>query len=1155
MHYKRLGYTLVVMIMTGFVLWSGQQNGYAQSLKIAVSKPQTTTAHTIHSNERGLTFTLTTPTHTIDEKGAIAIAGLETSTKDPGAPGLPAYTTYVALPPEATIADVQIHELDVQTAHVTTVQPVPKFDVSYDAIADNADFGETAAALTQQMDTPIYVQDAAFYQQDTLYPPTQYAVSAPMYYRDWRLVQLTVYPIHYNPVSGMLTHAREVEVSLQFTQGEMSKIRPLSTSDAVSQFALTSLILNYEQGRAWRHLPDDVRNAAQTILPIGQKIFKIEINETGIYEITGADLQAAGMTIANVDPATIQMTYRGDPVAYQLIDNGDNDLDLTDKIRFYGWTFAGSRLEKQFIGDSNVFWLWANGTPTTVPTVDNEAGQGYPVITTFPESITVDGPEQYHFHTRTNLWDNYPNEPDAWYMDLLAKSGSAATKSWTYAITLPDPVPTGPDAQLLAEITIRDTPVVNNVQQSHVGRVSINSSDYVERQWERVDRNTNITGTVPITTLINGPNTFHYTSATTTANDIYERVYLNRITVDYSRQLTAISNQLTFQATTGSQGEFYIRNFTESNAANVLVWDITQPNLPAQINMTGNISQTGSLTYTYKVGRTYANNIHIIATTRDHVLTTATISSYTPPNLAPTGGADWVAITHADFIAEANRLAAHRSDPTFTNLRTQVVDINDVINEYGYGLPIPGAIHDFLTYALGNWSIAPKYVTIIGDATFDPLHLPCLDRCDSSFDPNAPQYVVTDLVFKDSDQGLISSDHTMVTLSGDDLLPDMAIGRIAANTSAEAATVVDKIILYETDQLDAAARDYHDNVLFVADMTDDAGNFCLENETVGALLPASFNQEHLCLPERTADAVDTLRQDMQAAINNEGVGLLNYRGHGSVTYWINGSYHPLTASSTDFWFNENKPTIILSADCLDGYFAYPGVSGLAESFLKLDDVALDNIGSVAHWSSTGLGTTTEHTALLNGFLTGLFENGLTAIGDAAVYAKILYGQSGFYADDELYSFTLQGDPAMQMYRPDVSLQKTAVQGSSEPGETAAFNLRVQNNGDYPTYATITDTLPDELSFVSASSAAPFTYTVANNLVTVNLTDPLAAGESATVTINTQVASNISPGILVNQATVSNSGLDLNLADNSDSASLYIFTVTYRVYLPVIERQP
>ena len=77
----------------------------------------------------------------------------------------------------------------------------------------------------------------------------------------------------------------------------------------------------------------------------------------------------------------------------------------------------------------------------------------------------------------------------------------------------------------------------------------------------------------------------------------------------------------------------------------------------------------------------------------------------------------------------------------------------------------------------------------------------------------------------------------------------------------------------------------------------------------------------------------------------------------------------------------------------------------------------DLAGSAAHWSSTGLGYDHEHTVLLEGFYTGIFDHGLIALGDAINYAKLHFMQSGSYSESEIYSFNLQGDPATMAFLP------------------------------------------------------------------------------------------------------------------------------------------
>jgi hypothetical protein len=955
----------------------------------------------VASDQGGLKFTLLTEPFSLKD-GAVQLAGLTQYIQAPGAPALPYYATFIALPPAAT-ATVNVQELDVSLRMVAGIAPAPQPAAPIAPLKNDAPapYNVAPAGADDSYGPPplIYKPDPAIYERNAFYPAALFSVSEPMYYRDLRLVELRLYPLRYNPVSSNLFHARQLSVSITFHGAQWDNLRPPPVRYNAYQGALADLVLNYEQAKGWRSLPSHLLNAPTTNLPIGVDTYKIEVGQDGIYEISGADLAAQGMAIGDVDPDTIEMMYRGEPVAYQFTGDNDAVFEAGEKVRFYGWAFDGPRTEKQFVSH-NVFWLWAGGAPTPMMSRANQTGT-YPIATSYLATITAE-PENAFFSTWTNQWPSFPNEPDAWYWDYITNStGSPVTLN--YEVELFDPVTSGPEATYTVEM-------MSKANLDHVVEAYINNNPTPGAATWFGRRSVNITNTVPATDLVNGLNDFSIVVATAGI----EQIYLNRISVEYQRLLMAKNDQLLFSDEVGGGRELHVAGFSQGDVAGVLVWDISDPRRPIQINLSaGDISGAGS--FTYKIGGNHAADTRFIATTSDNILSgTATISQYTPVSLDPADGkAEWLAISHKNFIGQANRLAAHRASLNFGHMATYVADIEHVINQYGYGLPLPGAIRDYLAHALSHWSLAPEYVVLIGDATISPRGLDCVEGC-FAWDKDAPSFVPTDLVFEDRFQGLVPSDHTMVLLSGNDLLPDMAIGRIAAGTNADADALVDKIIAYEQNQLTPTS--WQHRILFVADNSDFGGDFCLENQNTANILPALYSQTHLCLPGSQQDPPSEqetaeLRADMAEEVNNKGVVILNYRGHGSIEYWA--SPNILATSSTDFWLNPDKPVVILSADCLDGHFAWPGAPALSETFLMLRDGFGNPLGTVAHWSSTGLGYTSEHTILHTGLYEGVFDVGLVAIGDAANYAKVKYYQLG-QDKSEMYSFTLQGDPAMRL---------------------------------------------------------------------------------------------------------------------------------------------
>lgn len=1112
--------------------------------------PQVAQIRLHSSTAQELHFTLHTPPATLRGE-QVSVAGLDDAIQTPGAPQMPTYAAYVAVPPGAAVS-VSAAATSVTRRTVKEVRPAPGADA---AQLDLDAFGSRPPL------SPMHEMDPAVYTRDALYPAHAFTHTAPLYYRDWRLVRLTLHPIRYNPVARQMQQAEELEVTITFSGADLS-LAHSDTADSALDGALETAVLNYEQGRNWRHWPQAVEDAAPTPLPTGTDVYKISVREEGIYDVSGAALAAQGMNIASVNPASIEMMSGGEPVAYRFVGDGDDALEANELIRFYGRPFTGSRLKTQF-AESNVYWLWADGSPSTIATAPNEAGQGHPVATDFPESITWDDVEQYHYHTRTDQWPTFPNEPDAWYIDLIQKS-SAAPLTTTYPITLLHPAPAGPDVTWLVEIMTRDTPVIDDQVQDHVGRVYLNDfSGYVEQTWEAAV-NLNLTATAPITALNPITNEVHFVSLTEAVSGSPERLYTNRITVDYQRQLRAINNELVFGWPISGSHEFRVAGFTAGDPAQALVWDISDPRQPVQIGMENFISNTGSTTYTWRIGRSHGAEARFIAATISNTRSPQ-IEQYVAPDLDPaSGGADWIAISHADFLSQANQLAAHRADNTYTGLSTHVVDVADVINQYGYGLPLPDAIHNYLGYALANWDPAPRYVLLVGDANFNPLHRDCVSRCVSDFDKDEPIYVLTDLIFKDRYQGLIPSDHTMVMLSGDDPVADMAIGRIPAQTTAEATAIINKIILYEEIGVNPPLTNtFPLSITFVADDPDDAGNFCQENEDVIAHIPSSFNVSNLCMETPDATEVQAVRAAMfQHVSNNDGgLSILNYRGHGSVRRWTKppdeNTPPLLTASITDtidFWRNEDRPVVILSADCLDGYFTYPGYPGMGETFLKYDAPGLFTLGTAAHWAATGLGLTGEHTILHAGLYDGVFRENLTALGDAILYSKLNYFQGGHHPS-ELYSFTLIGDPAMPLYRPELSLELRSGKLTAEPGDSVLFYLDLANNdGLHLAQPRTRVTLPPHLEFTGVSSNHTVTHTITAEGVSVKLEESIAPGEEAALTLNLRVGDGAPAGPLTATAVLDNPSYDLNPGNEQDSAAVDIFGIQYDLFLPAIQNR-
>lgn len=128
-------------------------------------------------------------------------------------------------------------------------------------------------------------------------------------------------------------------------------------------------------------------------------------------------------------------------------------------------------------------------------------------------------------------------------------------------------------------------------------------------------------------------------------------------------------------------------------------------------------------------------------------------------------GAQLIIISHKDFLADAQAWADYRTGQGIT---TKVVNVDEIYNEFGYGVASSDSIKAFLNYASQNWNPTPGYVLLMGDASYDPRNY----QGDGYFNYIPPRMVTTVFEETASDEALADFDN--------DGLAELAIGRIPA---------------------------------------------------------------------------------------------------------------------------------------------------------------------------------------------------------------------------------------------------------------------------------------------------------------------------------------------------------------------------------------
>lgn len=353
--------------------------------------------------------------------------------------------------------------------------------------------------------------------------------------------------------------------------------------------------------------------------------------------------------------------------------------------------------------------------------------------------------------------------------------------------------------------------------------------------------------------------------------------------------------------------------------------------------------------------------------------------------LGPDRGADYIAIVPDDswMLKGVQPLLSYREE---TGLEVVRVSVTQIYDEFGYGRQTPWAIRRFLAHAVANWSPAPRYALLVGDANYD-LH-GYLSGSNSNVIP-------TYLVYTEH-AGYVASD-TWFTLFDDSLEPGIAIGRLPVQSASQLATIVTKTIFYDRSR----AAEWDRRALLIAD--DEPQFDRVSDDLARDLAAVGFSTEKLYMSRRS-----DMNEAILSAIN-AGVGIINYVGHGSVKVWGDERvFHAEDAAALD---NKERLPIFTTFTCLNGYFNHPQDDALAETLLYAE-----NGGVAAAIAPSGRSRTSEQLPLADAFYDALLNGPSLTVGEALQSAKrSAAGNRSLH--DVVHTFNLLGDPALRFRLP------------------------------------------------------------------------------------------------------------------------------------------
>ncbi|OOP54933.1 MAG: hypothetical protein AYP45_17660, partial [Candidatus Brocadia carolinensis] len=894
----------------------------------------------------------------------------------PGEPQVPMCGSLVGIPSLNGVS-VQILDADYETRSGYHLCPAPGIQVSGDNWNNipSGDIRQTFALNDQ------------IYGTNDFYPDSIVELGYTGYMRDQPVAQIQCYPVQYNPATGEVRFYRRILARITWSgpsAEEILKSEGLRSakSEELSyayEDLLKGTILNYDalkrpsvtRARLPRSEPEGETMAETSgTITAGAPAatLKIGVTEDGIYKLTYSNLTHAGLNLNGLDPRTIKLSNRGAEIPIYVHGEDDGVFNISDYILFYGTAINDIYTSK------NVYWLTSGGgTGQRMKTFDGTPTGSAPVADQFPATL--------HAEKDTYYWQTMPNGvgQDHWFWD----DKLTAPKAKNYSLTLNNLSVSASTATVRVRLKGR-TDVSKN--PDHHTKIYLNTTEIDNQLWNGMnifDHEVSVSHSL----LNEGANTVRVESVGDTGAPV-DQVFVNWIEISCFGTYVAEDNELRFGAPNDGTFQFEVADFGSND---IEVFDVTDPASVALIANTSILDNGGN--YTLKFEDTAESGTRYLAQVTNRRKPPASIEidqkSYWK---SAKREADLIIITHEDFYASAQRLAKHRRD---SGLRVAPVKITDIYDEFNYGIFNPQAIRDFLSYAYNHWvDPKPTYVLLVGDA--------CQDFKDN-LKTGTLNYVPTQLVETDI-LGETPSDNWFVLLSGNDILPDMFIGRLCVDTKSQADGVVDKIISYEQSP---PKNTWSNKALFVAD--DDDSSFETMSNQLAGLLPDDYKANKVYVSKYTSGGNPT--KDIIKHID-AGSLLVNYSGHGSVDRWglWNGGDSIFSLSDIQSLNNTNKFPVVTVADCLNGFFTgtKPQVS-IAEQFQRLPGKS-----AVAVWSPTALSYTSGHQILMSEFYKAIFQNKQYGLGAATTAAKIAtYGQDPFWGE-LVETFVLFCDPVTQL---------------------------------------------------------------------------------------------------------------------------------------------
>ncbi|RMF57170.1 MAG: hypothetical protein D6748_11765 [Calditrichaeota bacterium] len=991
----------------------------------------------------------------------------------PGAPLLPVLSLPLTLPDGDIRSSISLEKVETYPGVFPTI------------FTEEVDWGSMGRVIEPYDNSPRKnnITPAPAYKD--IFPQDIYKLQEVGLFRDYQLSNLSVNPVQVTP-EGVKFY-KKFTITILY-----SNLHPPAASISSGEAGILSkIVVNPDQlslisPRDGGYQPSQEKR--QVFGSDVDKRVRIYVDQRGIYQVTGNDLIEAGVDITTIDPLSFRLSNKGNLVAFYIVGEQDGQFDPDDYFEFWGEPNEKTLIDQfpdQYsdpFSDENVYWLEWGGTPglrmveENASIVTNRDGEYNP---SFFYRTTIHVEKNNHFERlgRANE-EELSYHRDLWFFD----SGVKAVGKTQYPFELIYPAPNSfNNVDVTAMFSgksfgavFNDGDPTTDDRVPHEVMVWLNNSfvgssrdDWFDQDTSRI---TNVgNSTISNSAIQHGVNLLEVQMPTLPDITIGEGgnqqvvkgtdiVLLNWFDVTYDRLYRAHNNEIVFTRPSFisfpnvNLFQFDIDNFTRPDI------DLYKIGTSKLVNFNIRDEVIDGETF-YRItfqDEILTDDVKYVAVTPDRKKKPVRIEMdepFDPDNPQrtlrdPSNRAEYIIITHERFFDTARELLDFRRGQ---GLAAELITTQEIYDEFNYGIKSPLAIQSFLKYAFFNWQRNPrlKYVVFVGDANFDY----------KSKSPTSPDFVPT-FFYQTQEFGAAASDFPYSLVSGEDLVPDLFVGRIPVNTNLELSNVIEKLITYEQNPPVGAWRN---RALFISG--NDEKTYELRH-IFGNSKPAFRSQntrvmETLIPPYISSIRLNTIK-DPNLPIDpnfgtdtdlidhwDDGLFLINFMGHGGGGIWAD--VRLMDIPDVDRLNNAGMYPFITSMTCFTGAFENPNNMGLAQKLLLSHQK-----GAVGVLASSGLGYLHNDYSMLWYVGQFLFDPSMT-IGEIVTLGKILYWSNGwqYIVDGDIYftqgfngvrhemifQYNLIGDPYLRLQHASPTLTVNVDDPTPMRGDTIQVTLQ------------------------------------------------------------------------------------------------------------------